>query len=43
MRGTELLVEGRVKVAFVAQGRARRIPDALRTAMKAAQEQAPIT
>jgi len=37
MRGSELLVEGRVKVAFVAQGRARRIPDSLRAAMKAAQ------
>jgi len=36
MRGAELLVEGKVKVAFVAQGRARRIPDALRAAMKAA-------
>lgn len=38
MRGAELLVEGRVKVAFVAQGRARRIPDALRAAMKATLE-----
>lgn len=36
MRSSELLVEGKVKVAFVAQGRARRIPDALRAAMKAA-------
>jgi len=41
MRGSELIVEGRVKVAFVAQGRARRIPDALRQAMKAAQDEAP--
>ncbi|WAC28928.1 tol-pal system-associated acyl-CoA thioesterase [Ancylobacter sp. SL191] len=41
MRGTELLVEGKVKVAFVAQGRARRIPDALRAAMKAALGEAP--
>ncbi|MCJ8144756.1 tol-pal system-associated acyl-CoA thioesterase [Ancylobacter sp. A5.8] len=35
MRGGDLLVEGKVKVAFVAQGRARRIPDSLRAAMKA--------
>jgi len=41
MRGSELIVEGKVKVAFVAQGRARRIPDALRQAMKAAQDEAP--
>ena len=40
-RGEELIVEGKVKVAFVAQGRARRIPDALRAAMKLALEQAP--
>ncbi|MFT0859122.1 tol-pal system-associated acyl-CoA thioesterase [Ancylobacter sp. G4_0304] len=39
MRGAELLVEGKVKVAFVAQGRARRIPDSLRAAMKAALEE----
>ncbi|MDF2996005.1 MAG: tol-pal system-associated acyl-CoA thioesterase [Xanthobacteraceae bacterium] len=39
MRGSELLVEGKVKVAFVAQGRARRIPDGLRAAMKAAQSE----
>jgi acyl-CoA thioester hydrolase len=39
MRGGELLVEGKVKVAFVAQGRARRIPDSLRAAMKAALEE----
>ena len=41
MRAGEVLVEGKVKVAFVAQGRARRIPDALRKAMKAAQDEAP--
>ncbi|MBS7540178.1 tol-pal system-associated acyl-CoA thioesterase [Ancylobacter lacus] len=41
MRGPDLLVEAKVKVAFVAQGRARRIPDALRAAMKAAQAEAP--
>ncbi|WP_370638247.1 tol-pal system-associated acyl-CoA thioesterase [Ancylobacter sp. Lp-2] len=41
MRRGELLVEGRVKVAFVSQGRARRIPDALRAAMRAAQDEAP--
>ncbi|MGA0563336.1 tol-pal system-associated acyl-CoA thioesterase [Ancylobacter sp. VNQ12] len=40
MRGGELLVEGKVKVAFVSQGRARRIPDSLRAAMKAALEHA---
>lgn len=40
-RGDELLVEGKVKVAFVAQGRARRIPDALRKAMSAALDEAP--
>lgn len=39
MRGGELLVEGKVKVAFVAQGRARRIPDSLRAAMKATLEE----
>ena len=37
LRGQELIVDAKVKVAFVAQGRARRIPDALRAAMKAAQ------
>lgn len=41
-RGDELLVEGKVKVAFVAQGRARRIPDALRKAMGAALREAPL-
>ncbi|HSI39170.1 MAG TPA: tol-pal system-associated acyl-CoA thioesterase [Xanthobacteraceae bacterium] len=39
-RGGQVLVEARVKVAFVAQGRARRIPDALRAAMKATEEAA---
>jgi acyl-CoA thioester hydrolase len=34
-RGADLLVEARVKVAFVAGGRARPIPRALRIAMKA--------
>jgi acyl-CoA thioester hydrolase len=34
-RGTDLLVEARVKVAFVAGGRARPIPKALRIVMKA--------
>jgi len=43
IRGGDLLVEGKVKVAFVAQGRARRIPDALRTAMKIALEEASAT
>ena len=37
MRGDELLVESHVKVAFVSGGRAQRIPNALRTAMKADQ------
>lgn len=36
-RGDALLVEARVKVAFVAGGRARPIPKALRVAMKADQ------
>jgi len=36
-RGDELLVEARVKVAFVAGGRARPIPKPLRIAMKADQ------
>ncbi|MCK0198333.1 tol-pal system-associated acyl-CoA thioesterase [Ancylobacter sp. 6x-1] len=40
MRDKELLVEAKVKVAFISQGRARRIPDALRAAMKATQEEA---
>jgi acyl-CoA thioester hydrolase len=35
MRADELLVEARVRVAFVCGGRARPIPKALRTAMRA--------
>ena len=38
LRGDELLVEAHVRVAFVAAGRARPIPKALRTAMQAGQE-----
>ena len=34
MRGEEVLIEARVQVAFVAGGRARRIPEALRIAMR---------
>ena len=37
-RGDELLVEARVRVAFVSQGRARPIPKPLRFAMKADQQ-----
>jgi acyl-CoA thioester hydrolase len=37
MRGEELLIEARVRVAFVSGGRARPIPKALRTAMRADQ------
>ena len=37
MRGDEVLVEAHVKVAFVSGGRATRIPNALRAAMKADQ------
>src|SRR5690242_13438747 len=37
MRGDELLIEAHVQVAFVAGGRARRIPEALRMAMRADQ------
>ena len=39
-RGDEVLVEARVKVAFVSGGRARPIPKALRVAMKADQDAA---
>jgi acyl-CoA thioester hydrolase len=39
-RGDEVLVEARVKVAFVSGGRARPIPRALRIAMKADQDTA---
>jgi len=35
MRGEEVLIEARVQVAFVSGGRARRIPEALRAAMRA--------
>jgi acyl-CoA thioester hydrolase len=38
MRGEELLVEARVRVAFVSGGRARPIPKPLRIAMKADQD-----
>ncbi len=38
-RGDEVLIEARVKVAFVSGGRARPIPKALRTLMKADQEE----
>jgi acyl-CoA thioester hydrolase len=38
MRGDELLVEARVRVAFISGGRARPIPKPLRIAMKADQE-----
>ena len=34
MRGDDVLIEARVQVAFVSGGRARRIPEALRTAMR---------
>jgi len=37
LRGEEVLIEARVQVAFVAGGRARRIPEALRIAMRAHQ------
>jgi acyl-CoA thioester hydrolase len=40
MRGEEVLIEARVQVAFVSAGRARRIPDALRAAMRADQKPA---
>jgi acyl-CoA thioester hydrolase len=36
-RGTVLLLEAKVKVAFVSEGRAKPIPKALRIAMKADQ------
>jgi acyl-CoA thioester hydrolase len=38
MRGDELLIEARVRVAFVSGGRARPIPKALRSAMRADQD-----
>jgi acyl-CoA thioester hydrolase len=37
MRGDEVLIEARVQVAFVSQGRAQRIPKPLRDAMSADQ------
>lgn len=37
-RGSDILVEAKVKVAFVSGGRARPIPKALRVAMKADQD-----
>jgi acyl-CoA thioester hydrolase len=37
-RGSDVLIEARVKVAFVSGGRARPIPKALRIAMKADQD-----
>ena len=37
-RGDELLIEAKVKVAFIAEGRARPIPKALRLLMKADQD-----
>jgi acyl-CoA thioester hydrolase len=37
VRGDDVLIEARVQVAFVSGGRARRIPEALRTAMRANQ------
>jgi acyl-CoA thioester hydrolase len=40
MRGEELLIDARVQVAFVSGGRARRIPEALRIAMRADQKPA---
>jgi acyl-CoA thioester hydrolase len=40
LRGDELLIEARVRVAFVCDGRARPIPKPLRIAMKAEQDRA---
>jgi acyl-CoA thioester hydrolase len=40
LRGEELLVEARVRVAFISGGKARPIPKPLRIAMKADQEEA---
>jgi acyl-CoA thioester hydrolase len=37
MCGDDVLIEARLQVAFVSGGRARRIPEALRTAMRANQ------
>ncbi len=41
MRGEEVLVEGEVRVAFVSEGRPKRIPEALRKAMGADAERNP--
>ncbi len=41
LRGDEVVIDARVKVAFVSGGRARPIPKPLRTAMKADQESRP--
>jgi acyl-CoA thioester hydrolase len=41
MRGGELLLEAKVRVAFVCDGRARPIPRPLRMAIKARQARAP--
>lgn len=38
LRGGETLIESKVRVAFVAEGRARPIPKPLRIAMKADQQ-----
>jgi hypothetical protein len=40
--GEEVLIEARVQVAFVSGGRARRIPEALRSAMQADQKPASL-
>ena len=42
LRGDELLVEAHVRVAFVCGGRARPIPKALRTAMRADQNRSAV-
>jgi acyl-CoA thioester hydrolase len=42
LRGEELLVEAHVRVAFVCGGRARPIPKALRTAMRADQNRSAV-
>ena len=41
LRGDDLLIEAHVQVAFVSGGRARRIPEPLRLAMRANQPQGP--
>jgi acyl-CoA thioester hydrolase len=41
MRGEEILVEAEVRVAFVSEGRPKRIPEALRKAMGADAERNP--